>query len=160
MARQGFVVAGAVAVAALGMVAFGARGGMSQQSIPQKTLKEERVLVGKDGRRMTVEVAGTEEQRAIGLMARPSMARDHGMIFVWPSNEPRSFWMKNTILPLDMVFIRRGGEVATVHAGAVPYSEDSVDSGVPVSAVLEVDAGVAQEFGIVPGSRVVLDRGP
>ena len=102
----------------------------------------------------TVEIASTEDEQAQGLMFRQSLAPDRGMIF--PHDPPReaSFWMKNTLIPLDMVFIRPDGTIARIEANTVPLSLDPVSSGEPVGAVLELAGGRAGELGIAANDRV------
>ena len=104
--------------------------------------------------RFTVEVAETPEQQAQGLMNRQSLAPDRGMIF--PRNPPgdASFWMKNTLIPLDMIFIRADGRIARIAENTTPLSEQTIPSGAPVKAVLEVVAGTTRRLGIAPGDRV------
>jgi uncharacterized protein len=102
-----------------------------------------------------VEVARTEVQQERGLMFRSHLEPNAGMIF--PMNPPRmaSFWMKNTIIPLDMIFIRADGSIARIAAQTVPYSLAPVSSGEPVAAVLEIAGGRAAELGINEDDKVV-----
>lgn len=102
----------------------------------------------------TVELAAEPVSQARGLMFRKTMAADAGMLFDFHKPRMVTFWMKNTILPLDMIFIRADGTVSTVAANAVPYSEKPIPSAEPVRAVLEIDAGLARSLGIEPGARV------
>lgn len=102
----------------------------------------------------TVEVADEPEERAQGLMHRTELARDAGMIFVFPRVQPASFWMRNTPLPLDIIFIGDDGRVVNVAADTTPFSEESIPSDGPVRAVLEVNAGLAEEYGIDAGTPV------
>lgn len=102
----------------------------------------------------TIEWAVTPEERARGLMFRESMAADHGMIFDFGSDRPVAFWMKNTPLALDMIFIRDDGTVDSIAADTTPFSEASVPSGGPVRYVLEVLAGTSKRIGLVPGDRI------
>lgn len=102
----------------------------------------------------TVEVAETPEQRERGLMFRETMAADHGMIFDYHRDVDISMWMKNTILPLDMLFIRADGTVFDVVKGAVPYSTDIISSGGKVRAVLELNAGTVDALQIRRGDKV------
>ncbi|MFM7027102.1 MAG: DUF192 domain-containing protein [Chakrabartia sp.] len=101
-----------------------------------------------------VEVAATDAQQERGLMFRPTLAPDAGMIFPMKPARFATFWMKNTLIPLDMVFIRADGRIARIAAQTVPYSLMPVDSGEPVAAVLELAGGRAAELGIAPGDRV------
>lgn len=101
-----------------------------------------------------VEVARTGQEQARGLMFRTSMGPDEGMIF--PMNPPRNaaFWMRNTVIPLDIVFIGADGRITNIAANAVPYSEEPLPSAGAVKGVLEINGGRAAELGIVPGDRV------
>jgi uncharacterized membrane protein (UPF0127 family) len=104
--------------------------------------------------RFTVEVARTPEEQGRGLMFRESLADDAGMIFPFRVPQQASFWMRNTLIPLDMIFIRQDGTIESIAANTVPRDETSVRSGEPVIAVLELRGGRAAELGIVPGDRV------
>jgi len=101
-----------------------------------------------------VELARTSYEQAKGLMFRTEMGADEGMIF--PMEPPRdaSFWMKNTVIPLDIIFIGTDRRILNVAANTVPYSEDPVQSLGTTSAVLELNAGRAAQLGIVPGDKV------
>lgn len=101
-----------------------------------------------------VEVARTEQEQAKGLMFRTAMGADEGMIF--PMNPPRgaAFWMRNTVLPLDILFIGVDGKVSNIAANARPYDETPLESVGLVKGVLELNAGRAAELGIVPGDSV------
>jgi len=101
-----------------------------------------------------VEVAKTPQQQEDGLMYRTHLDADKGMLFVFPGPNQISFWMKNTLVPLDMVFIRADGRVANVHAGAKPLDLTPVPSAGPVVAGLEIKAGQAQVLGLQKGSLI------
>lgn len=100
-----------------------------------------------------VEVARSPQEQARGLMFRTEMGPDEGMLFPY-ENRPASFWMKNTVLPLDIIFIDPDRRVLNIAANTVPYSEEPVPSAGPVSAVLELNAGRAAELGIEQGAHV------
>jgi hypothetical protein len=104
--------------------------------------------------RFTVEVARTPEQQAMGLMHRQSLAPDRGMLFPYAPPQNASFWMKNTLIPLDIIFIREDGTVARVAENTVPLSLDPIPSLEPVAAVLEIAGGRAAELGIQAGDKV------
>ena len=104
--------------------------------------------------RFTVEVAATPEQQTMGLMNRSSMAADRGMIFPFPEPRPASFWMKNTLIPLDIIFVRTDGTIANIAANAVPLSEEPMSSEGIVGSVLELNGGQSAELGIGPGDKV------
>jgi uncharacterized membrane protein (UPF0127 family) len=101
-----------------------------------------------------VELAVTPEQQAQGLMFRRELPEGRGMLFDFQKEQPTSFWMKNTYIPLDMIFIRADGRILRVAENTVPLSEALVSSGGPVRAVLEVIAGTAKKLGIAAGDRV------
>lgn len=112
-------------------------------------------ILAKDGRRaFQVEVMRNDAQRAKGLMYRRSMAADHGMLFDFERPLPVNMWMKNTYIPLDMVFIRSDGSIARIAADTEPLSTRIVASGEPVLAVLELNAGTAAKLGIRAGDRI------
>lgn len=101
-----------------------------------------------------VEVARTEAEQERGLMFRTQMGADEGMIF--PMQPPRNtaFWMKNTVIPLDIIFIGRDRRILNIAANAVPYDEHPLPSAGPASGVLELNGGRAAALGIGPGDRV------
>ena len=101
-----------------------------------------------------VEVADDAGERAQGLMFRTELAPASGMLFVYDSPKRPSFWMKNTLIPLDMVFADATGTVTRVHADAVPGDLTPIDGGEGVQFVLEINAGLAKKLGIVPGSAL------
>jgi uncharacterized protein len=101
-----------------------------------------------------VEMAVTPEQQATGLMFRRELPEGQGMLFDFGHEQPTSFWMKNTYIPLDMIFIRGDGRIARIAENTVPLSEALVSSGGPVRAVLEVIGGTAKKLRIAPGDRV------
>lgn len=102
----------------------------------------------------TVEVVDTPESRAQGLMFRQSLADDVGMLFDFKESRPVSFWMRNTFIPLDMIFIRPDGSVANVHVNAIPHDPTGIPSDGPVQFVLEIAGGRSVEIGLKPGDRV------
>jgi hypothetical protein len=103
---------------------------------------------------LRVEVARTDAQRQQGLMNRRSLGRDAGMVFQFPRATSGAFWMKNTLIPLDMIFIRADGTIARIAANTTPGSLQPVPAGEPVVAVLELRGGRAAELGIRAGDRV------
>ncbi|MGD9508050.1 MAG: DUF192 domain-containing protein [Geminicoccaceae bacterium] len=104
--------------------------------------------------RFTIELAATPGERSRGLMYRQSMQPDHGMLFDFQAEQPVAFWMKNTPLSLDMLFIDGKGRVVQIAEDTEPYSEAPIPSQQPVRAVLELNAGIARKLGITPGARV------
>jgi len=101
-----------------------------------------------------VEMAVTQEQRSTGLMHRKELAPGRGMLFDFEGEGPIAMWMKNTYVSLDMIFIRADGRIARIAENTTPLSEQTIQSGAPVKAVLEVVAGTARRLGIAPGDRV------
>lgn len=101
----------------------------------------------------SIEIADTSDERARGLMFRETMADDHGMLFIFEQQRPVAFWMKNTPMPLDLVFIDEGGTVRAVLPGE-PFSEAVISPGSPARFVLELKAGTAARSGIAAGDRV------
>jgi len=104
--------------------------------------------------RFTVELAVTPEEQAQGLMFRRAMPADAGMLFDFGGTRPATFWMKNTLIPLDMLFIASDGRIADIHERAVPLSEAMIESKVPVRAVLELNGGTVARLGIHAGDVV------
>jgi uncharacterized membrane protein (UPF0127 family) len=104
--------------------------------------------------RFNVEVADDPAERAQGLMNRPSMPASAGMLFLYDAPQRATFWMKNTLIPLDMIFLDETGTVTRVHANAVPLDETTIDGGPGVVAVLEINGGLAAAIGITEGSQL------
>lgn len=112
-------------------------------------------IASKNGVHMfEVEMAVTPEETARGLMFRRELPEGHGMLFDFKTDQPVSFWMKNTYISLDMIFIRSDGRIARIAENTEPLSERNVPSGAPVRAVLEVIAGTARKLEIAPGDVV------
>ncbi|KAA5607651.1 DUF192 domain-containing protein [Roseospira marina] len=113
-------------------------------------------IVTHDGRRypFTVEVARTPKQRARGLMYRRDMAADHGMLFDYRGVGSRAMWMKNTYIPLDILFLERDGRVWSIAADTTPLSERTIMADGPIRAALEVKAGTCRLLGIEVGDDV------
>ena len=104
--------------------------------------------------RVGLEVVDTPAARERGLMYRSSMPEDHGMLFVFPDDVVRSFWMKNTLIPLDMLFIDAEGRIVGIHADAVPLTTTPRSAGVASRYVLETNGGWAGRHGVRAGDRV------
>jgi uncharacterized protein len=147
MRRRRFLIAAMSLIAAL----------LSWHALAAQTLPRGDVtVVAGSGRHVFhVEIAATPEQMAQGLMYRKSLAPDAGMLFDYGSPQPASFWMKNTLIPLDMIFIAPDGRILNIHERAVPGSLDPIPSAGPVRGVLEVNGGTASRLGIKPGDRVL-----
>jgi len=124
--------------------------------VPAEALSVEKVAIATQAgpRVFHMEVAADDATRAQGLMHRTHLARDAGMLFDFGKPQMVAFWMKDTPLPLDMLFVRSDGTISTIAANAVPNSTAEILSAEPVRAVIEIKGGAAQEMGIVPGDRV------
>jgi uncharacterized membrane protein (UPF0127 family) len=105
-------------------------------------------------RKFTVEVATTPEQMEQGLMFRRSLAPDAGMVFDFKTPSMATMWMKNTLIPLDMLFVDAQGRIVNIHERAVPGALDMIAAAAPVRAVVELNGGTAARLGIRPGDRV------
>lgn len=105
-----------------------------------------------------LEIARTPAQRAKGLMFRGPLPDDRGMIFVFPKEAAYRFWMKNTQIPLDMIFVSRDMEVVELVENAVPFSEETRGGNADSLYVIEINGGLASAYGIKEGARVVLER--
>ncbi len=103
---------------------------------------------------VTVEVVDTPASRAQGLMHRESLPTFGGMLFVYERPQPVAFWMKNTLIPLDMIFADAGGAVQRIHANAVPHDLTAIPGGDAIQYVLEVNAGFAAMLGLGPGAEM------
>jgi len=103
----------------------------------------------------TIELATRSDQQIQGLMFRTSLAPNAGMLFLYPEDHDIQMWMKNTLIPLDMIFIRADGTILNIAERAVPQSLTTIGSAGPARAVLEVNGGTAARLGIKPGDRVV-----
>jgi hypothetical protein len=112
-------------------------------------------IVSKTGvHAFTVELATDDAERSRGLMFRKELPEGRGMLFDFERDQPVAFWMHNTYIPLDMIFIRGDGSILRIAENTEPLSDRLVPSGGPVRAVLEVIAGTARKLGIAPGDRV------
>ena len=101
-----------------------------------------------------VELALTNTQRARGLMYRKELKEEHGMLFIFKDEGRRSFWMRNTYIPLDIIYLRADGSIVNIIANATPESDEARPSTGPAKAVLEIQGGLAEKLGIGPGDIV------
>lgn len=126
------------------------------QDGPQPKLKIESLeILTKTGIRVfNVEMAETPEQQRVGLMFRKEVADGEGMLFDFRVSRPVAMWMQNTIVSLDMIFVRADGTIANIAKGTKPFSLETVESQGYVKAVLEVVAGTADRYGIAAGDKV------
>jgi uncharacterized membrane protein (UPF0127 family) len=142
--------------AAVGLIAAFFLASCASLEPPQMALPTETISVdtAAGAHAFRVEIAADRETQARGLMYRREMAPDAGMLFDLHQSEQIAFWMKNTYLPLDMVFIRADGTVSSIEPNAIPLSTSTIPSQEPVRAVLELNGGRAHELGIQPGDHV------
>lgn len=140
----------------LSLLAAGVTPAVSQQGLASFT-RDSLVLHKSDGTEpaFEVELAVSPQQQAQGLMYRPSLAADAGMLFIYRPAREVSMWMKNTMIPLDMLFIAEDGEIVKIVERAVPFSLTPIPSDRRVRAVLEINGGMVNRLGIRPGDRVV-----
>jgi uncharacterized membrane protein (UPF0127 family) len=116
---------------------------------------EKVVIVTRSGpKTFKLEIAADAASRETGLMHRTRLAANGGMLFDFKTSLMAAFWMKDTPLPLDLIFVRADGTISTIAANAVPYSTAEIQSAEPIRAVIEINGGVAQRLGIAPGDRV------
>lgn len=113
------------------------------------------IQVAIGSRNYKLEIARTEKDREFGLMFRNSMPPDRGMLFVFPDQQPRGFWMKNTKIPLDILFLDTGGRVVSIHT-MTPLSTRTTQSASPARFAIELNAGQAAAAGIKAGDIIVL----
>ncbi len=113
------------------------------------------ITSGTKTRQFTVEIARTSMEQAKGMMFRTELADSAGMIFPFPEPKVASFWMKNTVIPLDIIFIRANGTIESIAENTIPYSTSPVEAGEPVASVLELRGGLTSELGISAGDRVI-----
>jgi len=147
MRRRLLVLLAAVFVVTVPFV--GITGGLAAAELqPLEIASKGRVHV------FAVEMASTPVEQAKGLMDRRELPEGQGMLFDFHHEQLTSFWMKNTYIPLDMIFIRGDGRILRIAENTVPLSEALIPSGGPVRAVLEVSGGTAKKLGIAPGDRV------
>lgn len=102
-----------------------------------------------------IEIARFPEEQKQGLMNRKSLPADSGMLFLFADEVQRAFWMKNTLIPLDMLFIAKDGEIHHIHHNAKPLDETRITSERPAMAVLEINGGLSESLGITQGDKVI-----
>lgn len=144
-----------LAAFALLLIAAGPVRAQEAPAVPFKTSELTIETAAGKSFHFTVELALTPEQQQHGLMFREKMAPDAGMLFVFDRAEPRNFWMMNTLIPLDMIFIRNDGTIANIIEKAAPQSLEPRSSDGPAKAVLELNGGIARFLDIKPGDRVI-----
>jgi uncharacterized membrane protein (UPF0127 family) len=140
----------------LAMLALAPAMARAQTTAQPELPKEKLVIVGRDGVRheFQVEMAIAPEQQTVGLMFRPSVPPDGGMLFDWARPIESSMWMRNTVAPLDMVFINEDGTIRRIVEDTVPQSLAIIESHGPVRATLELAAGTAKRLHLRAGDKV------
>ncbi|MDP3581145.1 MAG: DUF192 domain-containing protein [Ignavibacteria bacterium] len=105
-----------------------------------------------------IEIADDNQQRSTGLMFRNKMAESQGMLFIFDTEEPQAFWMRNTILPLDIIYVNSKMEIVKIVKNAKPFDDTSLPSVKPAQFVVEVVAGYTDKLGIIEGDKIVWRR--
>lgn len=108
--------------------------------------------------KIDIEIAQDDSKRTLGLMYRDKMSENQGMLFVFNDEDMRFFWMKNTILSLDIIFVNSNNEIVTIHKYTKPYSEESYSSDKPASYVVEVNAGFTDKYNLRVGDKIAWSR--
>lgn len=124
------------------------------QAQPARPLEPLQIVTRNGIEEFRVELARTPEELARGLMFRRELPDRQGMLFDFLTEQHVGFWMRNTLIPLDMLFIGKDGVIRHLHENAVPLSEETIASRYPVRAVLEINGGLVRRLGIRPGDRV------
>ena len=134
-----------------------ATSGCAKANINDPMLRDSIVVKTKAGEEFTfnVEIALTPGQQQHGLMDRTYLDKSAGMMFLFPDEEMRSFWMRNTLIPLDMLFISHDGTIHHIHSNATPQNDTPITSIKPAMAVLEINGGLSDKLDIQPGDKVI-----
>jgi uncharacterized membrane protein (UPF0127 family) len=135
----------------------GARTGAEASAVRAFTKQGELSFNSSGGKARTtidIEIADDDYRREIGLMDRRSMGEREGMLFIFPDERPVGFWMKDTYIPLDIIFVNSRREIVTIHKNAKPFSEETYPSTAPAQFVVEVNGGFTEKYGIVAGNRI------
>lgn len=106
---------------------------------------------------LEIEIADDDYQRETGLMYRTSMKEDRGMLFIFENEEPRGFYMKNTIIPLDLIFLNANNKIVSISKNAIPQSLETIPSKVPAKYVLEINAGLSEKWNLKVGDSLILN---
>ena len=112
--------------------------------------KDDKTAISK----IDIEIADNTPERMQGLMYRKSMDENRGMLFIFQDYEQRGFYMRNTIIPLDIIFLDSAKQVLKIHKNTTPFSERTLESGMPAKFVVEVNAGYTDRYGIEDGDRI------
>lgn len=151
-------IVGLFVAALLGVTGWSLTSNLARERKKETAVQErlERLEITSDSRRhvFQVEVMRTAEEKARGLMFRQFLPEDRGMLFDFGQEQGVSMWMRNTYIPLDMLFIRTNGTIHHIHARAQPLDETAISSNGNVRFVLEINGGIAAKLGLKPGDRV------
>jgi uncharacterized protein len=151
-------IAGFLFVAIISFGALVMSGAFAENEEYKSSLPVEKLVIEtKEGKQHTfnVEIAYKPVDVQLGLMYRKSMEKDHGMLFEIDEEKEVSFWMKNTYIPLDLIFVAKDGRIVNVHREAQPNDLRSIPSVEPVTGVVEINGGLAEKLGIGVGDRVL-----
>lgn len=107
---------------------------------------------------LKLEIADNDYERETGLMYRDAMDDDQGMLFIFDNEEPRGFYMKNTNIPLDLIFLNSQNKIVSIAKNAQPQSLETILSEVPAQYVLEVNAGLSDEWNLTEGDSLIINR--
>lgn len=129
--------------------------GANAWAAPGSRLETVEIVTLRGRQRFQVEIAATRAQQERGLMFRKSLAPDHGMLFTYAKPQRVAYWMKNTLIPLDIIYIAPNGKILSIARNARPHDETPLASGGLVLGVLELAGGRAAQLGILPGDRVL-----
>ena len=155
MTRSGFISLIAVTIIGVGCVKSD-RAVAQPLPVPEVVFELGELTVDSEGQSHSfkIEIADSMEETARGLMFRENLARDAAMLFDFGNPREPSMWMKNTLIPLDMLFLASDGKVVSIARNAQPGSLRQISPGIPVKGVLEINGGLSEELGIEPGDVV------
>ena len=140
-----------------------------QQSTP-KEVREQKVLFKNEGNlsilndenktlaEFKIEIADSPYERQTGLMYRDSLEEQHGMLFIFENSELRGFYMKNTLIPLDLIFIDEDYEIVHIYSKATPYETTTISSQLPAKYVFEINGGLSEQIGIQKGMKIKYNK--
>lgn len=152
--KRRFVKSLILTLAVAGMLPVAACAQTSAPVAAEVAFESVRVITTNGPHDFKVEIADDDYERARGLMYREAMAADHGMLFLFPNVAERSFWMHNTPLPLDIIYISPTAQVVSIQKNAIPYDRTPLRSYGEAVAVLEINGGLSDQLGIKPGDRI------
>ena len=141
--------------AAAGQKVLADASGTAARSGVLQSVEPLEIITAGGARKLEVELMRSPDEQARGLMFRQSMPDEHGMLFDFGIDRPVAMWMKNTYIPLDMVFIKADGMIHRIEERTEPLSERTINSGTPVRAVLEINAGTARKLGMKAGDTII-----